>query len=66
MPFLRRLKPQKKLTAIRIPAYAFAKNSSESMIAAKLPLTIFGDMGELASNKLDPKASFFSRVSLNL
>lgn len=33
--------------------------SAVSYIAAKLPLTIFGDIGELASNKLDPKFSFF-------
>lgn len=50
-------------TAIRMPAYAFAKNSSASIMAAKLPLTIFGDIGELANKRLEPKASFFSRVS---
>jgi hypothetical protein len=33
------------------------------MIAAKLPLTTFGDMGLFASKSDDPKASFFSRVS---
>jgi hypothetical protein len=35
-------------------------------MAAKLPFTIFGDIGELASNKLDPKFSFFCRVSAEI
>lgn len=51
------------ITAIRMPAYVLARNSSASKIAANDPLTIFGDIGEFASNKLDPKASFFSLVS---
>lgn len=51
------------ITAIRIPAQVLARNSSASKIAANDPLTIFGDIGEFASNKLEPKASFFSRVS---
>lgn len=52
-----------RFTAIRIPAYALAKKSSASRIAAYEPLTIFGDNGEFANNKLEPKASFFSFVS---
>lgn len=32
-------------------------------MAANDPFTIFGDIGELASSKLEPKASFFSFVS---
>lgn len=40
-----------------------SKTSVASYMAAKLPLTIFGDIGELANNKLEPKFSFFSRVS---
>lgn len=39
------------------------RTSEFSKIAAKLPLTILGDMGELASSKLEPKSAFFSRVS---
>jgi hypothetical protein len=47
-----------------MPAQALAKNSFGSVtIAAKEPLTIFGDIGELANNKLDPNASLRSRVS---
>lgn len=46
-----------------MPAYAFAKKSSASNIAAYDPLTIFGDNGEFANNKLEPKASFFSFIS---
>lgn len=52
-----------QLTVILIPAYALAKNSSASNMAANDPFTIFGDIGELASSKLEPKASFFSFVS---
>ena len=48
-----------------MPAKSLAKNSFESHIAANEPLTIFGDIGELANSKLDPNASFFSRVSKN-
>lgn len=44
-------------------AYALARNSSVSNMAAKEPFTIFGDIGELASSNDDPNASFFSRVS---
>jgi hypothetical protein len=32
-------------------------------MAAKLPLTIFGDMGELAKRRLDPKLAFSCLVS---
>lgn len=48
-----------------MPAYSFARNSSASIIAANDPFTIFGETqeGVFANNKLDPKASFFSRVS---
>lgn len=46
-----------------MPAYALDRNSSVSKMAAKEPFTIFGDIGELASNNDDPNASFFSRVS---
>lgn len=35
-------------------------------MAANEPFTILGDIGELASNKLEPNASFFSRVSVKL
>lgn len=42
-----------------------SNTSAVSYIAAKLPFTIFGDIGELANNKLDPKFSFFCRVSTN-
>lgn len=48
-----------------MPAYVLARNSSASKIAAKDPLTIFGDMGEFERSKLDPKASFFVFVSIN-
>lgn len=36
---------------------------SMSNMAAKLPLTILGDMGELASRRLEPKSSLRARVS---
>lgn len=58
-----KMKLKNQFTAIRMPAYAFAKKSSASNIAAYDPLTIFGDNGEFANNKLEPKASFFSFIS---
>lgn len=40
------------------------QSSPLSNNAAKLPLTTFGDIGELASNKLAPKLLFQLRVSM--
>lgn len=37
---------------------------SESKTAAKLALTIFGDIGELARRRLEPNNSFLSFVSV--
>uniref|UniRef100_A0A182UNE8 Uncharacterized protein n=2 Tax=gambiae species complex TaxID=44542 RepID=A0A182UNE8_ANOME len=58
-----RHRPWNTLTEMRMPAYTFARNSSASKMAANEPFTIFGDIGELASRRLDPNASFFSRYS---
>uniref|UniRef100_A0A8W7Q1B2 Uncharacterized protein n=1 Tax=Anopheles coluzzii TaxID=1518534 RepID=A0A8W7Q1B2_ANOCL len=55
-----RHRPWSTLTEMRMPAYTFARNSSASKMAANEPFTIFGDIGELASRRLDPNASSLS------
>jgi hypothetical protein len=60
--------PGLSLTSRRNLENALANSSRTlsplSNMAAKLPLTIFGDIGELASRRLDPKLEFRSRVSV--
>ena len=61
--------PGLSLTSSRNFENALAKSSMNlspfSNMAAKLPLTILGDIGELARSRLDPKLVFLSRVSVN-
>ena len=60
--------PGLSLTSRRNLENALANSSRTlsplSNMAAKLPLTIFGDIGELASRRLDPKLEFRCRVSV--
>ena len=60
--------PGLSLTSRRNLENALANSSRTlsplSNMAAKLPLTIFGDIGELASRRLDPKLEFRSRISV--
>lgn len=45
------------------PAVRSSLSRLNSKIAAKLPFTIFGDIGEFARSKLDPNSAFLSLVS---